>query len=216
MTTIKNPMMTAVIELAEAIEGYDLLNDTIETEKGTLTVLTEWPADGKFKEPSVTVLAPTHRMIRHFPVERPYDIGIDGQKDNASLQTRYRIAQLHIGIDLHVYAKTLRQRGIVEAGLMELLEGQSQWNEGFPNSLRVKSDRYYKEPIRYRLTDNVYRDSESLQIQSQYISILGVECDMDWIISKQEYEIAKMFIHTSVSTEALLHQTVEDEIMIVQ
>lgn len=214
---IKNPITTAVVELAQFIEADTSLQQALANEDQTLTVRTEWPANGSFQEPSITVLAPTTRFIRHFPKEIAYNDDIDGRADigNALRNTRYRLGELAISLDLHVYAKSLRQRGMVEAALFNILEGYTGLDD-FPHTLRIQSEEYYQEYIRYHLSTDVYRDNEVSQTQSQYVSIVGVNCDMDWVVSKKEYEINKVFLHTCVSPEDLSNQQVEEEIFVIE
>lgn len=212
--SIKNPITTAVVELAEVIESYEPLSSALAASGEELAVKTLWQSDGEFVEPSVTILTPSSRLVRHFPFEELWDINVDGPK-NAALRTgRYRIGDITINMDLHIYANSLKQRGLVEAGLINLLEASTTF-EDFPNTLRIQSSEYYSEILRYHLFSNFHNQGEDLSKQSQYISILSVVCDMRWIISQQEYEITSIHLHTQSSLEDLLNQQIDEEVIIV-
>ena len=208
---LKNPITTSIVSLVERIESDYDINHGLAGEP--LVVNASWPADGIFKEPSITILAPSTKFISAFPHDIAYDANIDGAKNGALRFSRYNIGSLNIVLYAYCYGKNLRQRSILEAGVMNILN-TSEDIHTYPDTLVLKPTNYFSEPIRYRLDGIIYSDSEMRNLQSQFCSVLSINVDMNWVVSKEQYEILTMDLHITSAISKYIN-SVSEEVIIV-
>lgn len=193
---LKNPITTSIVSLVERFESDVDLQNGLDGK--SLTVNASWPAEGLMVEPCITVLSPNARFTRAFAHDLVYDDSIDGERLGALRESRYHIGSLDITLYVYVFGKTLRERSLLEAGVMNILN-TSEDIQSFPDTLILRSANYFNEPIRYRMANIIYSDNEAMNLQSQFASLFSVSCDMNWVVSKKQYDILTLDIEVNAA-----------------